>query len=105
MAINAARGGFFALLLCWPFAASAEIAVPPLTGRVVDRTATLSSGQIASLEQTLKYFEQRKGSQIAVLVVPTTAPETIEQFSIRVAEQWKIGRRKTDDGAILVVAK
>jgi uncharacterized protein len=60
---------------------------------------------VASLTQTLKDFETRKGSQIAVLIVPTTAPETIEQYSIRVAEAWKIGRKKVDDGAILLVAK
>src|ERR1019366_7197431 len=55
--------------------------------------------------QTLKNLETRKGSQVAVLIVPTTAPETIEQYSIRVAEAWKIGRKKIDDGALLVVAK
>jgi uncharacterized protein len=93
------------LMLCWAFAAFADVAVPPLTGRVVDQTATLSSDQKASLEQKLKSFEERKGSQVAVLIVPTTEPETIEQYSIRVAEQWKIGRKKVDDGAILVVAK
>jgi len=83
----------------------ADVAVPQLTGRVVDRTGTLSSGDIAALSQKLSDFETRKGSQIAVLIVPTTDPETIEQFSIRVAEAWKIGRKKIDDGAILVVAK
>jgi uncharacterized protein len=103
--MNAARAFILALLLCWPFAASADVAVPPLSGRVVDQTGTLSSGDIASLTQTLKDFEARKGSQIAVLIVPTTAPETIEQYSIRVAEAWKIGRKKVDDGAILLVAK
>jgi uncharacterized protein len=92
-------------MLCWAFAALADIAVPPLTGRVVDKTATLSSNDVASLDKTLKDFEARKGSQIAVLIVPTTQPETIEQYSIRVAEAWKIGRKKIDDGAILVVAK
>jgi uncharacterized protein len=92
-------------MLCWAFAALADVAVPPLTGRVVDKTATLSSSDIASLDQTLKDFEARKGSQVAVLVVPTTQPETIEQYSLRVAEAWKIGRKKIDDGAILVVAK
>ena len=84
---------------------AADVAVPPLTGRVVDQTGTLSGGDIAALTQTLKDFEARKGSQIAVLIVPTTEPETIEQFSIRVAEAWKIGRKKIDDGALLVVAK
>jgi uncharacterized protein len=103
--MNAARASILALLLCWAFAALADVAVPPLSGRVVDQTGTLASGDVASLTQTLKDFETRKGSQIAVLIVPTTAPETIEQYSIRVAEAWKIGRKKVDDGAILVVAK
>jgi uncharacterized protein len=101
----AARASLVALLVCWAFAASADVAVPPLSGRVVDQTGTLSSDTIASLTQTLKGLELRKGSQVAVLIVPTTAPETIEQYSIRVAEAWKIGRRKIDDGALLVVAK
>jgi uncharacterized protein len=103
--MNAARASLLALLVCWAFAAAADVAVPPLVGRVVDQTATLSSGDVASLQQTLKDFEARKGSQIAVLIVPTTAPETIEQYSLRVAEAWKIGRKKIDDGAIVVVAK
>lgn len=95
----------FALSLAFSFPASADVAVPQLTGRVVDQTGTLSSSDIAALSQKLRDFETRKGSQIAVLIVPTTQPETIEQFSIRVAEAWKIGRKKVDDGAILVVAK
>jgi uncharacterized protein len=103
--MNAARASLLALLMCWAFAAAADVAVPPLSGRVVDQTGTLSSGDIASLTQTLKNLEARKGSQIAVLIVPTTQPETIEQYSIRVAEAWKIGRKKIDDGALLVVAK
>jgi uncharacterized protein len=57
------------------------------------------------LTQKLREFEARKGSQVAVLIVPTTQPEEIEQYSIRVAEAWKIGRKKVDDGAILLVAK
>jgi uncharacterized protein len=103
--MNAVRASLLALMLAWTFAALADVAVPPLTGRVVDRTATLSSSDVASLDKTLRDFEARKGSQIAVLIVPTTQPETIEQYSIRVAEAWKIGRKKIDDGAILVVAK
>jgi uncharacterized protein len=95
------------LLVVLLFAASvwADVAVPPLKGRVTDLTGTLKTEQVASLEQLLQSFEARKGSQIAVLMVPTTAPETIEQYALRVAEQWKIGRKKVDDGAILVVAK
>jgi uncharacterized protein len=100
-----ARVVLFAFLICWPFAASAQVAVPPLTGRVVDQTATLSASDAAALTQRLKDLETRKGSQVAVLIVPTTQPETIEQFSIRAAEAWKIGRKKIDDGALLVVAK
>ncbi|WBL80073.1 YgcG family protein [Bradyrhizobium xenonodulans] len=94
-----------ALFLAFAVPAAADVAVPQLTGRVVDQTGTLSSGDIATLSQKLRDFEARKGSQVAVLIVPTTQPETIEQFSIRVAEAWKIGRKKIDDGAILVVAK
>ncbi|SRR6266404_264850 len=107
--MNAARAILLALLLGWIFPglspALADVAVPPLVGRVVDQTGTLSGGELDSLQQTLRGFEARKGSQIAVLIVPTTAPETIEQYSLRVAEAWKIGRKKIDDGAILVVAK
>jgi uncharacterized protein len=111
----AARAPFLALLMCWAFTAFAvsvfsdealaDVAVPPLSGRVVDQTGTLSSDTMASLTQVLRGLELRKGSQVAVLIVPTTAPETIEQYSIRVAEAWKIGRKKIDDGALLVVAK
>ncbi len=79
--------------------------VPPLSGRVVDLTGTLSVAQQQSLEAELRTFEQRKGSQIAVLIVGRTQPETIEQYGIRVAEQWQLGRKKIDDGAILLLAK
>jgi uncharacterized protein len=103
--MNALRASLVALLLCWAFTARADVGVPQLTGRVVDQTGTLSSGDVAALTQTLKDLETRKGSQVAVLIVPTTAPETIEQYSIRVAEAWKIGRKKIDDGALLMVAK
>src|SRR6202165_2779959 len=103
--MNAARASLLALQLCWAFAAFADVAVPPLSGRGVDQAGTLSAGDISSLTQRLEDFETRKGSQVAVLIVPTTAPETIEQYSIRVAEAWKIGRKKIDDGALLLVAK
>jgi uncharacterized protein len=103
--IKALRAGLLALLLFGGCAARADVAVPALSGRVVDRTMTLSQSEQAALDATLRDFEARKGSQVAVLIVPTTAPETIEQFSIRVADAWKIGRKKVDDGAILVIAK
>lgn len=85
--------------------ARAEVAVPPLTARVTDLTRTLTATQQQSLEQTLAAFEARKGSQIAVLIVPSTAPEAIEQYSLRVAEAWKLGRKGMDDGVLLLVAK
>jgi uncharacterized protein len=103
--ISAARAFVLAFLLCWTQVALADVAVPPLTGRVVDTTNTLSSGEIAAQSSRLQDLQRRKGSQIAVLIVPTTAPETIEQFSIRAAETWKVGRKKIDDGALLVIAK
>lgn len=91
--------------LVWSALAIAQVPVPPLTGHVIDQTKTLDTEQKATLEQALTDFEARKGTQIAVLIVASTAPEQIEQFSLRVAEQWKPGRAKVDDGAILVVAK
>lgn len=86
-------------------AAIAQVAVPPLQARVTDQTGTLTSEQRAGLEQRLAAFEARKGSQVAVLIVPTTQPETIEQYGIRVADAWELGRKGVDDGAILLVAK
>ncbi|MCC7065878.1 MAG: YgcG family protein [Planctomycetes bacterium] len=85
--------------------AHALVDVPKLTARVTDLTATLDAGQQQSLEQALAAFEARKGAQVAVLVVPTTQPEAIEQYSIRVVEEWKLGRARPDDGVLLLVAK
>ena len=82
-----------------------QVPVPPLTGHVMDLTGTLSQQQQSQLEQTLSAFEARKGSQLVVLLVPTTRPETIEQYALRVAMQWQLGRPKVDDGAMVVVAK
>ncbi|MBP0597824.1 TPM domain-containing protein [Herbaspirillum sp. LeCh32-8] len=81
------------------------VAVPPLSTHVTDQVGMLSTQQRASLEGVLAEYETRTGSQIAVLLVATTAPEAIEQYSIRVAEAWKLGRKGVDDGVILVVAK
>jgi len=88
-----------------PVPTSAQVAVPPLTGHVTDTTHTLTDEQQNKIEKALTAFELRKGSQLAVLLVATTQPETIEQYAMRVAEQWKLGRKKIDDGAILIVAK
>jgi uncharacterized protein len=97
-------GAGLALLLS-ALAVRAEVAVPPLTARVTDLTGTLSGEAVTRIETKLANLEARKGSQIAVLIVPTTQPEEIEQFGIRVAEAWKLGRKGVDDGAILIVAK
>ncbi len=79
--------------------------VPELRARVTDLTGTLSAGERLALEQRLQAFEREKGSQIAVLIVPTVRPETIEQYAIRVAEQWQLGRKGIDDGVLVLVAK
>lgn len=85
--------------------AAAAVAIPPLKARVTDLTNTLNASQRSALEQTLAEFEARKGSQIAVLIVPTTQPETVDQYAVRVQESWKLGRKGVDDGVLLVVAK
>ena len=85
--------------------ARAQVAVPQLTARVTDLTGTLSGEAVNRIEAKLAAFEDKKGSQIAVLIVPTTQPEEIEQYSIRVFDQWKLGRKNVDDGVLLLVAK
>ena len=83
----------------------AQVPVPDLKSRVTDLTGTLDAASRQSLETRLAQLEQAKGAQLAVLLVPTTQPETIEQFSLRVAETWKLGRKGVDDGVLLLVAK
>jgi uncharacterized protein len=96
-----------ALGLCLGLAhlVTAQLSVPQPSGHVVDQTATLSAQQQATLEQSLSAYEARTGSQLAVLVVSSTRPEPVEQYALRVAEQWKLGRKKVDDGLLLLVAK
>lgn len=102
-----ARLGLLACLslLAAPLAAQALQPIPKLEARVTDLTGTLTAAEQAELEQQLSAFEARKGAQIAVLVVPTTAPEDIAQYSIRVVESWKLGRAKPDDGVLVLLAK
>lgn len=95
---------FLLALLC-SAAWADEVAVPSLSARVTDLTATLDVQQVQTLESRLAEFEKSKGAQLAVLIVPTTQPETIEQYGIRVADAWKLGRKGVDDGALLLVAK
>lgn len=105
---SCAQGVLLALLLSGAAQAEvpqAEVSVPPLTQRVTDLTATLDAQQTRALESRLAAFETKKGAQLAVLIVPTTQPETIEQFALRAAEAWQLGRKGVDDGALLLVAK
>ncbi len=83
----------------------ADQPVPVLAARVTDKTGTLSAEQALALEQKLAAIEAKRGSQVAVLLVPATEPETIEQYAIRVADAWKLGRKGVDDGVLLLVAK
>ena len=79
--------------------------VPELQARVIDRSATLDASQLRALEAKLAAFEAERGSQIVVLLLPTTAPEDIAAYAWRVADAWKIGRREIGDGIVLIVAK
>ncbi len=79
--------------------------VPVLKQHVTDQTGTLNASQIAELEAELLALEQRKGSQLVVLIVATTGSEALENYSLQVAEKNKIGRNKTDDGLLLLIAK
>lgn len=96
---------FGLFLLLFYMKAWAIVEVPELSSRVTDLTATLSAGQVTSLENKLAAFEAKKGSQIAVLIVPTTQPKDIAEFGIEVADLWQVGRKGVDDGVILIVAK
>lgn len=98
-----ARVLLFALFLS--SVALAEVTVPSLTQRVTDLTQTLDATQQQTLENKLAAFEKQKGAQLAVLIIPTTQPEAIEPYAMRVAEAWKLGRKGVDDGVLLLIAK
>ena len=93
--------------LWWPAVVSAQpvLPVPALSAPVIDQTGTLDASQIAALSGRLEALERDKGSQVVVLMVPTTAPEDIASYANRVANNWKIGRRDVGDGVLLIVAK
>src|SRR6187401_1611672 len=93
------------LLACVLAAAQGVLPVPELTARVVDQTGTLDAIQRQGLEEKLAAFEQQKGTQIVVLLVPTTQPEDISSYANRVANAWKIGRKDVGDGIVVIVAK
>jgi uncharacterized protein len=90
---------------CLPAAAQALAEVPRLISPVTDLTGTLTPDQSSALDAKLRAFEQAQGSQVAVLIVPTTQPEDIAQYSIRVADAWKLGRKGVDDGVLVLLAK
>jgi uncharacterized protein len=89
----------------WGVAAQDVLPVPALSARVMDTTGTLNAEQIASLETKIAGFEQRKGSQLVILMVPSTQPEDISSYANRIANAWKIGRSTVGDGVLLLVAK
>lgn len=93
------------LLACMLAAAQGVLPVPELTARVIDQTGTLDDIQRQGIEDKLAALEQAKGTQVAVLMVPTTRPEDIASYANRVANTWKIGRRQVGDGVLVVVAK
>ena len=94
------------LWFCMPVSrAIADVSVPALVTHVTDTTSTLSELQKSALEDKLLALEKRKGAQLLILIVPSTEPEAIEQYATRVFDAWKVGRKKTDDGVLLVWAK
>jgi uncharacterized protein len=93
------------LLIAFAARAQDQIPVPKLTARVIDQTATLGASERDALEARLAAFEQVRGSQVAVLLVPAIGHETIEEFAGRVTDEWKLGRAGVDDGVLFVVAK
>ena len=88
----------------WCQIAGATAPVPEQTGRVVDLAGLLTSEQRNTLETRLRDFQHQRGIQLAVLLMPSTQPETAEQFALRVVEAWRLGRKKQDDGVLLLVA-
>jgi uncharacterized protein len=107
------KGALFSLVVAPAFVlmagfappAVAQVPLPKLEARVTDLTGTLTAAQQSALEEKLAAFEARKGAQVAVLILPSTAPEDIAQFGVRLLESWKLGRKGVDDGAALIVAK
>lgn len=95
-----------ALLSPWsPSHADDEPAVPTLARHVTDLTGTLTPQQVDQLDAQLTGLEKQKGAQLVVLMVPTTQPDDIEDYSLRVAEANKLGRKGVDDGVLLFIAK
>ena len=103
--ISVARLFFLLWLFAVPAFADDLVTIPPLQSRVTDLTNTLFKDQATVLEASLTELQRTKGSQVVILMLPTTQPESIEQFGIRLAGAWKIGRKGVHDGVIILVAK
>lgn len=95
----------FLLIFSSPFANAEQVTIPSQPLAVIDQTNTLTAAEIQQLSDQILTFEKAKGSQMSVLIVPNTGEETIEQYSMRVVEKWKLGRKGVDDGVLLLVAK
>jgi uncharacterized protein len=89
----------------WEAGTDGLLPIPPLSAHVTDLTQTLSASEKQALDEKLTDWEARTTNQLAVLMVPTTQPEPIEAYSIRVAEKWQIGRKGKDNGVLFLVAK
>ncbi len=85
--------------------AAAQVAIPPLSGRVVDATGTMSNAQRMQLERMSADYEKQKGTQVVVALIPSTGGEPIEQYALRMSEKWQVGRRGVDDGVLFLIAK
>ncbi len=97
---------FFVLFFSFAGLVSAKVQdIPVLKNRVTDLSGLLNAEQRSFLEQKLRAFEREKGSQVAVLIVPTTQPEALEEYSMRVVDEWKLGRKNIDDGVLLLIAQ
>ena len=99
------RLGVLLLALLLAAAAWAQDAVPALSGRVIDQTATLTAAQREALDTRLAALESERGAQLVILIVASTQPEDIAAYAQRVADSWKIGRKEIGDGILIVVAK
>jgi uncharacterized protein len=102
-----AFAGILLLAFLWLQSALAQSLqpIPALAGPVVDMTGTLSAAEEAALQTRLTDYAKTKGSQVQLLIVSSTEPEDIAQYSIRVVDQWKLGRARQDDGVLLLIAK
>lgn len=112
--MTAVLRGFLSLLLTWLMLGGLGVAaqtqdggvlpVPALSGHVIDQASALAAPQRQAIDDKLSAFERERGTQLVVLIVPTTQPEDIAAYAQRVGDTWKIGRRNVGDGLLLVVA-